>query len=369
MTESAETTTESQGPIQFPCQSCGAKVEFVPGTAHLQCPYCGATQQLDQEVQKPVVEYSFEEARRQARTMQATELMQSAVEVRCQGCGAHTVVQGQASRCAFCDMPVVVEQIAKELYAPESLLPFSIDAKKAKEIMIAWLKSRWFAPGDLVLRAQRDGMSGVYLPYWTYDSRTTTSYSGQRGTYYYVEESYRDSKGQRRTRRVRKTRWSYTGGTVHVSFDDVLVPATKSLPRPLVDSLEPWDLNALTPYAASYLSGFMAERYAVDLEEGFGFAQQKMDPVIRSSICRDIGGDTQRILSMHVQHAGVTFKHFLLPLWISSFRYGDKVYRFLVNARTGEGAGERPYSAMKIALAVIAGIMLAVLLFYLFRDQ
>ena len=113
----------------------------------------------------------------------------------------------------------------------------------------------------------------------------------------------------------------------------------------------------------------VAERYSVDLEEGFKNAQVRMDPGIRNAIRRDIGGDDQRILSMHVQHANVTFKHFLLPLWISSFRYGQKVYRFLVNARTGEGAGERPYSAIKIALAVIAGIALAVLLFYLFRDQ
>jgi LSD1 subclass zinc finger protein len=368
MSEGTETTSP-EAPIQFPCQSCGANLEFVPGASHLECPYCGTKQQLEQEVSKPVVEYSFEDARRRARTIHAKELMQAAVQVRCQGCGAHTVLQGQATRCAFCDSPVVVEEIAEELYAPESLLPFAIEAKRAKEIMLAWLKSRWFAPGDLVLRAQRDGMSGVYLPYWTYDSETTTSYSGQRGTYYYVDETYRDSKGNRRTRRVRKTRWSYASGTVRVGFDDVLVPATKSLPQPLIDELEPWDLHALTPYTAEYLSGFTAERYAIDLESGFTIAQRKMDPGIRSAIRRDIGGDDQRILSMRVHHADVRFKHFLLPLWISSFRYGEKVYRFLVNARTGEGAGERPYSAIKIALAVIAGIVLAVILFYLFRDQ
>ncbi len=212
-------------------------------------------------------------------------------------------------------------------------------------------------------------MTGVYLPYWTYDSQTTTGYTGQRGTYYYVDESYRDAQGNRRTRRVRKTKWSFTGGTVYVPFDDVLVPATRSLPRKLLDELEPWDLAALTPYAAAFLSGFIAERYAVDLEQGFTVAQERMAPSIRASICRDIGGDDQRILSMRVQHANVRFKHFLLPLWISSFRYGDKVYRFLVNARTGEGVGERPYSVVKIALAVLLGIAMAVLLYYLFRDR
>ena len=69
---------------------------------------------------------------------------------------------------------------------------------------------------------------------------------------------------------------------------------------------------------------------------------------------------------MNIQHADVTWKHFLLPLWISSFRYDEKVYRFMVNARTGEVAGERPYSVIKIVLfvlfivAVVGGIIFAV---------
>jgi hypothetical protein len=54
----------------------------------------------------------------------------------------------------------------------------------------------------------------------------------------------------------------------------------------------------------------------------------------------------------------VTFKLFFLPLWLSSFRYDDKVYRFVVNARTGEGVGERPWSVIKIVLAVLAALAL-----------
>jgi len=53
----------------------------------------------------------------------------------------------------------------------------------------------------------------------------------------------------------------------------------------------------------------------------------------------------------------VTFKHALLPVWISAYRYGGETYRFLVNARTGEVQGERPYSWIKIALAIAAGLI------------
>jgi Zn finger protein HypA/HybF involved in hydrogenase expression len=357
---------------EFPCNSCGAKLEFKPGADALQCPYCGAQQSIGPGAggdsgqaaggapppAAPPQEYSFEEALRNARTQPARSLAQNGQEVQCNGCGALSVVTGQASRCPFCDSPVVVHEADDQIIVPESVLPFKLDARAAKSIFKKWVSSRWFAPSDLASRATNQGMDGVYLPYWTYDSNTTTQYRGERGTYYYVTESYTDSQGKSATRQVRKTSWSPTWGTVNRFFDDVLVCASRSLPSKLVNDLEPWDLNALQPYDPAYLSGFLAERYGIDLQEGFGAAKHRMEPTIRNDIRADIGGDEQRITSMTTQHSNVMFKHFLLPLWISSFRYSEKLYRFVVNARTGEAAGERPYSWVKIAAAVVAGLAL-----------
>jgi hypothetical protein len=79
-----------------------------------------------------------------------------------------------------------------------------------------------------------------------------------------------------------------------------------------------------------------------------------MEPTIEQSCRSDIGGDEQRIDDMRTRYHEVTFKHLLFPVWISAFRYRGKIYRLLVNARTGEVQGERPWSAAKIALAVLA---------------
>ena len=162
------------------------------------------------------------------------------------------------------------------------------------------------------------------------------------------------------------TRWHSASGTVHVGFDDVLVCGSQTLPRWLLEKLEPWDLGSLRAFDPAYLSGFVAERYRIGLEDGFKIAEERMVPRIRGAIESDIGGDEQRIGSMSVRHADVTFKHLLLPLWLSSFRYKDKSYRFIINARTGQVAGERPWSVVKIVLtvlvviAVIVGIVLLV---------
>ena len=135
----------------------------------------------------------------------------------------------------------------------------------------------------------------------------------------------------------------------------MLVAASNSLPVKYLDRLEPWDLNNLVPYDTKYLSGFKSERYQVSLEDGFGKAKEKMEVVIREDIKKDIGGDRQQIHSLMSKYNNITFKHILLPLWISAYRYNNKPYRFMINARTGEVTGERPWSWIKITLAVIAG--------------
>lgn len=347
---------------EFPCQQCGAKLHFAPGSTNLECPYCGATQAIAApSAAAPVSERSFEQAVAALRHQPVSSLAQNGHEIQCNGCGAITVITGQAASCPFCDSPVIVPiQEDRATIVPESVLPFAIDERTAGTKFKDWVSSRWFAPNDLAAKARRARIDGVYLPYFTYDSETYTAYRGQRGDYYYETETYTDSEGKTQTREVRKTRWSPRAGQVYVSFDDVMVCASKSLPTKLTEGLEPWDLDKLAPFDPGYLSGFMAERAAVSLEEGFDSAKQKMVPTIQSEIRSDIGGDTQQIDWFSTTHNDVTFKLFLLPLWISSFRYDDKVYRFVVNARTGEIAGERPYSKLKIAMAILAAIVVIV---------
>ena len=53
-----------------------------------------------------------------------------------------------------------------------------------------------------------------------------------------------------------------------------------------------------------------------------------------------------------LDHLGVTFKHLLLPIWLATYRYRDQLYQILVNARTGEVQGRRPYSVWKIFFLV-----------------
>jgi DNA-directed RNA polymerase subunit RPC12/RpoP len=349
---------------KFPCKQCGARLDFDPSQRALKCPYCGFVEDISPD-KSGVHEHDYAQALAKVQTDQGTIAGRSN-EVRCPGCGAQVLIEDkvETERCPFCATHLVnaPRTEAAAMIRPECTLPFHITDRQAIEAFNAWIKSRWFAPNNLREMANLGQLSGIYLPYWTYDSMTYTHYTGQRGDDYWETESYTDAQGKRQTRQVRKTRWHYVSGEVDHFFDDVLVCASKSLPLNYVNALEPWDLAHLETFRPEFLSGFKTERYVVTLAEGFGTAQQIMDVEIRRLCCRDIGGDHQMLSSVNTQHVGVSFKHLLLPMWLAVYRYHNETYRILVNARTGEVQGARPYSWIKITLAVMAGIIAVIVI-------
>lgn len=351
----------------YPCGSCGAELQFEPGTTAMRCPYCGADATIEQAPEAPAVpeELDFRTALERARN---AEGMEERLVVECPSCNAQTTFDANVTvdQCAFCGSKLSAEAKSVKLVKPRSLLPFHIGQQQAAESFERWLKGLWFAPNALKKYARLGGLQGLYCPYWTYDCWTVSHYTGQRGEHYYVNQTYTttDSEGRRvqRNRQERRTRWYPASGVVRDTFDDVLVAASRSLPPANSQALEPWDLEQLVPHDDRYLSGFKVQSYQVGLEEGFGVAQQRMEPEIRSSVRRDIGGDEQRIASLDVRYHDITFKHVLLPMWISAYRYRDTIYHFLVNARTGEVQGQRPWSWIKITLAVLLALVVALVL-------
>lgn len=353
---------------ELACVGCGAILKFKPGTLSLACEYCGSKNEIAApEVAGKVEELSLGEYLQRNFEKEETH---TATAVKCESCGATSTLDASISsdKCPFCSAVLVVKSgsVAK-LHKPQYVLPFRLDGTQAKDSFAKWLKRLWFAPGDLKHYANSaEKLNGMYLPYWTFDCKTDSTYTGQRGEHYYRSETYTEG-GQTKTRQVRHTRWYPASGRVSNVFDDVLIEATGSgvATRKMLRVLEPWDLEGLMPYDDKYLSGFRTETYAVDVKTAYDDAKQRMDTVISSSICRDIGGDTQRINYVNTSYDDPTFKHILLPVWISAYRYKGKVYQFLVNARTGEVIGTQPYSAFKIAMAVIGVIAVGLLLYWL----
>ncbi|MEM7625641.1 MAG: hypothetical protein AAF333_08435 [Planctomycetota bacterium] len=351
--------------LRFPCSQCGASLVYTPGTTRLNCPYCRHDNEIPEGLD-PIKELDY-----RAYLSRLAERSEESIEVRALTCGGCTAeldapdVAGSATAfdCPFCGHAINTQAHSRRLIKPRSLLPFSINREQARAAFSAWLKSRWFLPTKLLrYTRQDDKLDGVYLPYWTFDSQTHSDYRGQRGEYYWENQSYTErvnGKTVRKTRRVRKTRWWPASGSVAVPFDDVLVPGFSAESDDLAHQLGDWDLANLVPFDEAYLAGFRAEIYQVELPDGFEEAKAQMEPVIRSAVCSDIGGDEQRIHGVDTRYHVVRFKHLLMPVWASAYRWKGRTYRFAINGRTGRVVGRRPYSGWKILrmVLVILGLL------------
>lgn len=354
----------------FPCSQCGAELEYSPELGQLRCDYCGHINTIP-ESPAAIIEYSFSESLKALKQSQGHQHDKTIINVvHCPSCAATFELHDNehAGNCPFCDTPVVVDTQEARNFHPESLLPFVINEQQAKDAFDKWISSRWFAPSALKKKSRRDEkLLGIYLPYWTYDSQTHTSYRGQRGIVYYERQHYTaivNGRPVRRTRSIPRIRWTPVSGRVQKFFDDVLIGATRTLPRKILDPLQPWDLHNLKPYSEAYLSGFRSEIYQISLDQGFQQAKQIMDSHIRNAIRRDIGGDQQRISHVQTVHTDTTFKHLLLPIWSAAFKYQGKTYRFVINGRSGKVQGERPYSKIKIFAAIVTGLVILTGLLY-----
>ena len=363
MTDAVATPLEEH---RFPCEQCGADYRFEPETGTLSCDHCGHTQSVSAGPwgQATLREMDFDAAVSEGALSDVD--MEETRVLSCPNCAAQVEYDPtiHAKECPFCATPVVTDTGTHRHIKPRGVLPFAITEKQARDAMAKWLGRLWFAPNGLQDYARKGRkMTGIYVPYWTFDADTTSAYRGEQGTVYYVTKTVvRD--GKRVQTQVPKVRWRPASGRVARFFDDVLILASRSLPKSYTDALEPWDLPALEPYRPEFLAGFRAEGYVVTLPEGYDEARARMARVIERDVRFDIGGDQQRIHAIDTDVRDVHFKHVLLPVWLAAYKFRGQTYRFVVNGRTGRVQGERPWSAVKILIAVVLGLILATAIGY-----
>ncbi|MCH9812792.1 MAG: primosomal protein N' (replication factor Y) - superfamily II helicase [Epsilonproteobacteria bacterium] len=346
----------------FPCRQCGASLVFCADENALRCAYCGVTNRVNPP-KLPIYEHDLEDALAKLESTPKVNLHAHLV-AKCPSCGADFDMDPhlRSTKCPFCTSPVVTNLDIFMPLSPESILPFARNQKEAKKIFKKWVGNLWFAPNSLKKFTETDSkFVGIYLPYWTYDSQTHSNFKGLRGDTYYVEVRRRVNIDGRETYvddLEARIEWTAVSGTIDRHFDDVLIGATKTIPRKLVDALEPWDLHNLQNFDEAYLSGFESEVYQVALDDGFSYAKEYMSYEIREAIRHRIGGDRQQINEVKIYHDQSSFKYILLPIWTAHFKHHNKSYRFAINARSGIIKGERPYSKTKIFLAILLGLLI-----------
>jgi len=360
-----EDKNKNQGIIKNPCNKCGSEAIYSAKKQKLVCGHCGNEEDLNLSNDK-IIEKSFHED----ITYEGHEegMGKEHKNFHCKSCGSITLVDVTqvVINCPFCGSSHVNEEAYnKRIIKPEGIIPFTIDKSTAYQTFKEWIGSGWFRPNDLKKVTTLEKIHGVYVPFWTYDAMTESTWWAEAGYYYYETEYYTDENGNTQTRQVQKVRWIPVSGYYEQFFDDVTVIGSKGITQSTVEDIYPFDYKKLINYDPRLLVGWESELYGIDVQKGFEVAEKIMDNYIYNACVQQIPGDTYRFLEINTHKYNITYKHILLPIWIAAYRYNGKVYQVIVNGQTGKISGEKPLSWIKILLFVLFIALVVGLILYL----
>jgi DNA-directed RNA polymerase subunit RPC12/RpoP len=340
------------------CPNCGATVVYDPETLAMSCPFCGYSRQLPkpEDNGQDVEELDFSSA----KNRESLDWGKAKKSLVCKNCGAETIMDeaDTAQCCPYCGstqvMPVDNDE---DVVAPGGVVPFEITKEKAAQLFKGWMKGKLFAPNEAKKSCEAKNFSGIYLPYWTYDSQTTSPYEIRLGF------DKKDKDGN-----VTTTYRTYRG--IYERFiDDETVYASKKTTNRFIKEASKFDFSKLRKYSPEFIAGFLAERYTVGLDEGWETAKDQIRKKLKSEIGqmekKKRRADSISKVDFATSYANVTFKYVLAPIWIANFKFKDKVYNLVVNGQTGKISGKSPISPIKVAIAIIIAIIVLVVLFNL----
>ena len=260
------------------CPSCGANVKFNPTTQKWDCEYCGNS-------------YEIEEFEKQQEKETKENLDFEIDEYTCPNCGATVVTDANtvATYCVYCGNTTIMKNRLQGEFKPDKLIPFKTTKEEAIEEFKKNVKKRWFAPSDFHDEKNIEKITGVYVPFWLYDSqmngniqsRATQIRRWSSGNYDYTETST-----------FRCTR------SGELEIEDLPVDSSTKFKDEIMDSIEPYNYSEFKPFNRSYLSGFLAEKY--DLRPGMGLAAIQL------------GINKRYFVVVHEQEIKETFKNYVI---------------------------------------------------------
>ncbi len=285
---------------------------------------------------------------------------------RCTSCGAEVAIDPsqRSYTCAFCDSNYVLEFNPEQTgrQSPEFVIGFAVPPEKALVRFRAWLKSNsWFRPGDLAMARIEGKLRGVYIPFWSFSMLAQSQWAAQIGEYWYRTETYtvvENGKTVTKTRRVQETEWWDLSGQHHEYYSAYLVSGSRGLSQPDAERIKPFHLAALKRYEPHYLAGWLSEEYSIERDDALTLCQQEFRRMEQDAVAGFLPGDTHAHLDVQTQFSHVGSDLILLPIYILSYRYRDRVYRYLLNGQTGKDSGDKPVSWWRIGLTAVVAVAL-----------
>lgn len=308
------------------CPGCGATIKFDPSTSKLVCPFCGTTKEIPlPEAGAVIEEHDFYSAVQRASADWGTVKKL----ISCANCGGQALYDASqiSGCCPFCGSTSVMPAAENEkIMAPGAVIPFVVDKEKSDGCFRDFVKKKRYVP-KAVKECELENLAGLYLPFWTFDTDTISSYEAWIGFDLFDKNGNKHHESHR------------FKGVCNQSVDDMVVYATDKVQNSSIAAVKDFCFDKLVPYSPEYLAGIPAERYTVGLTDGWKRARVQIINKLKKQVgeyeMNRAGGDTVDKVLLSTNCYNVKFRYILAPMYLASYRHRNKIYPVAINGQTG----------------------------------
>lgn len=324
--------------LEYKCPCCNGELTFNSDIQKMKCPYCDTEFETEtlKNYDNILKTELVDELKWDEEKPENWDVPDGMVAYICESCRGQIITEKTtaATRCPYCDNPIVMIESLAGMMKPDWVIPFKLNKETAEKKFYEHLKGKKLLPKAFKSEAHIKEIKGIYVPFWLFDCDADAhiSYKGTKvrrwssGSYDYTETSH-----------YHITRAGKIG------FEKVPVDGSTKMPDDLMDSIEPFNYNEMVDFQTAYLAGYLADKYDVDSESSESRANIRVKESTEEAFRKTVLGFTTVIeenTSVKLSHGKI--KYALLPVWILNTTYKDEKYMFAMNGQTGKFVGNLP---------------------------
>ena len=278
------------------------------------------------------------------------------IQYICNNCGAAVITDQNtaATFCAFCGSPTIIAERLVQERTPDFVLPFQYGRESAINGFFEWCKAGRFTPVQFVKKENVEKMTGIYVPFWLFDSEADMNISA-------VGKKVSSSTTGRST--YTTTSYYNVVRSRHVDWNRIPLDGATRIDDKLMEVVEPYNYEDLEPFDMKYLAGFFADKYDVPAEK----LKDRLNKRLSSYVDTIFKDSTKAYNSVSkvtdsTRYLDPEFHYALMPVWILNYKYLGRTYTFAMNGQTGKIAGEPPVSRVKLLVLALAVLPAAALI-------
>lgn len=345
--------------IIYRCPNCGGEIRFDSDNQKLSCPYCDTVFDVE----------TLTEYQRQCQEVNGDRMDwgnghdifidDSLVMYSCENCGGEIIGNSQtiATKCPYCNSPVIMNKNISKQLKPDYVIPFKINKDDAKAKLQEFFKDKPFLPKSFTEDSTIDEIKGIYVPFWIYNCTVD------------AKQQYKAIKKNNYSNYQEINYYSLIReGTVE--FNNVPVDGSSKIDDEFMHSIEPFDFNEAVAFNSGYLAGYFADKY----DENSKVSENKANSRIRNS--------TKEIFKKYVSNYDHTIlenssvelrnkkvNYYFLPVWILNLSWNNKIYPLIMNGQSGKLIGDLPADKKQFWKVVLRNTIIITLIIFVISSR